>query len=129
MELFRVVGIALIGAIAAVLLRQNRPELGMLVSLGCGIILISMGMNAVQQALEVVQRLMQQGGIDREYAAILLKSLGVCIVTQVAADACRDSGENAIAAKIEFIGKLSILGISLPLFAKLLSTITTLLEL
>ena len=129
MELFRVVGIALIGAIAAVLLRQNRPELGMLVSLGCGIILISMGMNAVQQALEVVQRLMQQGGIDREYATILLKSLGVCIVTQVAADACRDSGETAIAAKIEFIGKLSILGISLPLFAKLLSTITTLLEL
>ena len=129
MELFRVVGIALIGAIAAVLLRQNRPELGMLVSLCCGIILISMGMNAVQQALEVVQRLMQQGGIDREYATILLKSLGVCIVTQVAADACRDSGETAIAAKIEFIGKLSILGISLPLFAKLLSTITTLLEL
>ena len=121
-------GIALIGAISAVLLRQNRAELGMLVSLGCGVVVIAMGMDAVQQAIDVAQRLMQQGGIDREYAEILFKSLGVCIITQIAADACKDSGEAAIATKVEFMGKLSILIISLPLFAKLLSTVTMLLD-
>lgn len=128
MDLFRVVGIALIGAIAAVLLRQSRPELGMIVSLGCGVVLLSMGIDAVQQAFSSLQGLLQRGGIEKEYAEILFKSLGICIIAQTGADACKDSGEKAVGAKVEFLGKLAVLMVSLPLFSRLLSIVTMLLD-
>ena len=37
---------------------------------------------------------------------------------QLAADACRDAGENAMAAKAELAGKAAMLLLSLPLFEK-----------
>ena len=128
MDLLRVIGIALIGAISAVLLRQSRPELGMLVSVACGLVVLSMGFDAVQQAFETVQKLLQRGGIEGEYAEMLFKSLGICILTQTGADACKDSGEGAIGTKVEFLGKLAVLMISLPLFSQLLSIVTMLLD-
>ena len=128
MDFFQVIGIALIGAIAAVLLRQSRPELGMMVSLAGGVILISLGLDVVRQAFSSVQGLLQRGGIEGEYAEILFKSLGICIIAQAGADACKDSGEKAIGAKVEFLGKLAVLTVSLPLFTRLLSIVTTLLD-
>ena len=47
---------------------------------------------------------------------ILLKTLGVCFLTQLSADSCRDAGEGALAAKVELAGKLFIVILALPLF-------------
>ena len=34
-----------------------------------------------------------------EYGLILFKALGICLITQLASDACRDAGEAALASK------------------------------
>ena len=99
MEVFKVIGIALIGTAAAVLVRPLRPELG------------------IQQMLNLM---MENNGIDREHIRLLLKSLGICLVGQIASDSCKDSGEGAIATKIELFCKLSVLLISFPLFAEIM---------
>ena len=121
MEIFRVVGIAVIGAVSAVLLRHHRPEFGMLISLCTGMVILAIGLHGVEEALLMITQLLQRGGIDEQYAGILFKALGICIVTQIASDACRDSGENAIASKVELVGKLAVLTVSLPLFYQILS--------
>lgn len=59
-------------------------------------------------------------GAKAEYVQILFKALGLCFITQIACDACRDLGETAIASKVETAGKLSVLLVSLPLFEKIL---------
>jgi len=128
MEVFQVIGIALIGAVSAVLLRSSRPELGMLVSLGSGILILSIGFDAIAEVFCTVERLLQRGGIEGEHAEILFKSLGICLVTQIAADTCKDSGEGSIGSKVEFFGKLAVLTVSLPLFSQLLSIVTSLLD-
>ncbi len=53
-----------------------------------------------------------------EYGSILLKGLGVCLLTQTAADSCRDAGETALAGKAELTGKITLLAMSVPLFEK-----------
>ena len=69
---------------------------------------------------------MQTTGINEEYAGIMFKALGVCILTQIACDACKDAGEASIATKLEIAGRVSILVISLPLFTRVLSIVSSL---
>ena len=54
---------------------------------------------------------------------VLLKALAVCYITQLASDCCRDSGESAVAGKIEFAGKIAVLLIAVPLFESILGIV------
>jgi len=121
MEIYRIIGIAIIGTAAAVVLRPIRPDMGMMVSLTCGIVILSISLGMIGQAVKSIELIFDRGGMEREHIQILLKCLGICIVSQIASDSCRDSGENSIASKVELAGKLSILIIGLPLFSDILS--------
>ncbi|MCL1952872.1 MAG: hypothetical protein FWF60_08605, partial [Oscillospiraceae bacterium] len=46
---------------------------------------------------------------------MLVKALGVCVTTQLAADICRDSGSASLANTVELGGRLLVLGLTLPL--------------
>ena len=128
MELLQVVGIAVVGAAAAVLLRQTRPELAMLLSLACGVCILGWALGLAGQAWQAVEELVRRSGVNRQYTEILFKSLGICVVSQIAADSCRDCGEASIAAKVELAAHFAVLMVSLPLFAELATIAGALLE-
>lgn len=65
--------------------------------------------------ISAVKDLINGSGINTEYLTLLLKALGVSVLTQLAADACRDSGETALSNKVELAGKVTILLLCLPL--------------
>jgi stage III sporulation protein AD len=116
MSILSVVGLAIIAAAFAVLLRQRNPEYAMLIGLGAGVIILIYVIMKAQPVFSELNSLMASSGIKSEYAQILIKALGICFITQLAADVCKDSGETAIASKVELFGKFAILLIALPLF-------------
>ena len=73
-------------------------------------------------ALGKIKNLITYAHIPHEYGAILLKSLGICFAVQFASDSCKDAGENSMASKIEFAGKIGILITALPLFETIIQT-------
>lgn len=126
MDIFNIAGIAVIVAAIAVLLRQNRKEYAMLVSLGAGIIILVYVILKAVPAFTVLQNLLSGSGVNSEYIKILLKSLGICFIAQLASDACRDAGETAIASKVELAGKFAVLLVALPLFEQVAKLVTNL---
>ena len=54
------------------------------------------------------------------------QALGVCFITQLASDACKDAGEGAIASKVELAGKVVILLLAMPLFEQIIGVATSL---
>ncbi|MEE1277947.1 MAG: SpoIIIAC/SpoIIIAD family protein, partial [Acutalibacteraceae bacterium] len=52
---------------------------------------------------------------EDDYMKTALKALGICYITQFAADVCRDFGQTALASKAELAGKCAIFLLSLPL--------------
>lgn len=119
MDIFAIVGLGITAAVLAVLLRQYRPEYAILVGLSAGIILLIFVITKAQPVFSEVSTLLGRANIKSSYAGILLKSLGICFVTQLASDACKDAGESAIASKIELAGKFAVLLIALPLFEQI----------
>ena len=59
--------------------------------------------------------------------SILLKITGISILVQYAVTLCNDSGETAIANKIDLGGKLIIISLSIPVISTSLSMLLELL--
>ena len=63
------------------------------------------------------------------YAALLLKALGIAILTQCTSDICRDAGESGVANGVELAGKAEILLLCLPLLGEIFASVKELLAL
>ncbi len=109
---------AVIAAFLAVVLRRYAPEQGLAIGLLSGALLMAASLGDALPLFRDMKDLLTHSGVSGEYITILFKALGVCLLTQLAADACRDAGEQGLASKAELVGKLSLLMLALPLFRK-----------
>lgn len=128
MELTTILSMLLIAAFLTVLLRRYRPELAMGVGIVASAIALLAVLKTAAPAVSQLQTLLEGAALPQAYTAILFKALGICLLTQLTADACRDAGESALAAKAELVGKLLLLVLSLPLFEKITSLALSLLQ-
>ena len=118
MSLGAVIGFSLCAAALCVLLRQYRPEIALVISILCGVGVLLWLLEQLAPELQQLSNLaLGSGG---EAAQVLLKALGICLITQVACDTCRDIGETAIAARLETAGKAAMLLLAMPVFSELL---------
>lgn len=127
MEIMWIVGVGLLVAVFAVLLRQERPEMALPLVLGFGIMVFIVVMGKMDAIITVFRDITRRAQIDELYLTTLLKILGIAYITEFGAQICRDAGEGAVASKIELAGKVLILVLALPIFAALLEVIVRLL--
>ncbi len=121
-----VAAVAVVVTVLAVTLRTQRPEQAMLLVLAAGVALLVMLFDQVYPLLQTVKNVLDGSGLSSEYLSILIKGVGICLVTQLASDICRDAGEAAMANKTELAGRVALLIVGMPLFQKLMTTALTL---
>lgn len=127
MEILQVVALGLIVAVFAVLLRQERQEMALLLTLVFGILVFILILGKMGAIFTVFQELTRRAQVDELYLVTLLKIMGIAYVAEFGAQICRDAGEGSIAGKIELAGKVLILILALPIFAAILEIIIRLL--
>ena len=71
----------------------------------------------------MLNNLTSKVSIHQEFITVLIKITGIAILTEFAVSICKDSGENAIANKIDMGGKVIMVSMSIPILAGLLETI------
>ena len=121
MQLEAVIGFGLCAAALSLLLRQYRPEYALFLSLLCGVGILLWLMSELMPVFEKLGQLSSLALGESGGTQILLKSLGICLVTQAAGDTCRDIGETAIAARLELAGRAAMLLLAMPLLGQLLT--------
>ena len=127
MDIFRVVGLGFIAAVMALLLRQNRPEIAIQISIAAAVVIFFYIAPYFLGIVRMFEDLTEQLSIDLRFFDIVLKIIGIAYITQLGAELCRDAGENAIAAKIELAGKVILLVMSMPIVYSLINLVTGLL--
>ena len=118
MTTVKLCGIAIVAVMLIVTLKQLKAEFALPATIVSSIIIFTVGLSCLAPAIEYLNSILNSATTD--YIIILMKSLGIALLTQTTSDICRDSGETSVAAKIEFAGKAEILVLSLPLIAELL---------
>lgn len=127
MDTVKYCGIALVGVFLSMLLKQIRPEYGTLCSAASCLLLAAAASSCIVPLISYLKEL--EGGKMSECIQLLLKALGIGMLTQTAAELCRDAGDSAIASKLELLGKAEILVLALPFISDLLSMARALLSL
>ena len=123
MEVMRIVGIGLIGAILSILLRNSKPEFSMLIPVVVSFTVLACAMPYLIRITEELSRMASSAGINSSYMRIVIKVIGISYLVGITAELCKDAGENAIAAKIELGGKLIILAMAIPIINSLLNLV------
>ena len=120
MDIFKIVGIALIGAIFSLTVKEYKQGLSIFISIICGIILLSYTADGLADIFRELKELTEKSGISPDYLTAIIKITGICFITQFFSEVCRDAGQNAIASKLEIATKVLILTLTLPIISDFL---------
>ena len=126
MDMLRLTGFGVSAALMALLLRRLKPEVGLAASMAAGVLLCVLVLPHLAQLLQGLESIARAGGLADGYMAQLLKVCGVSLLTDFAAQTCRDAGEAGLAVKVELGGRVALLALSLPFMEALLTQIMSL---
>ena len=123
MEILKIIGIGLIALIIIVMLKQYKPEFVIYVSLIAGALILFIVVDKLTGIINLLQSLANKASINTEFLTLLIKITGIAFLSEFAISVCKDSGEAAIASKIEIGSKIIIISMSVPIISSLLEII------
>ena len=123
----RLAAAAVAAALCAVVVKQHAREVGAVLALAAGALLLGAALGAIEEVRALADELGELIGLSPAVLAPVLKTMGIAILTRIAAELCRDAGEGGIAAAAETAGAAAAVLAALPLLRAVLSTITGLL--
>ena len=123
MEIIKIIGIALTALVIIIMLKQYRPEDAVFISILTGVLILVLVMDKLTGIINIIQSIQYKFGINTQFIAILIKITGIAFLSEFAVSICKDSGEAAIASKIEIGSKIIIISMSIPIISNLLEII------
>ena len=123
MDVIKIIGIGLISLIMIIIIKQHRPEFAIYISLIAGVLIFSLVFGKISGIITMLSNIANKSAINKEFLNLLIKITGIAILTEFAVSICKDSGETAIANKIDIGGKVTIIAISIPIISSLLETV------
>ena len=123
MELIKIIGVAFVTSITAIILRSTKPELSFAVTVTGIIVILLFLVDSLKGVLSVFNSIAQTTGMNNGLLKILLKIVGVGYITEFGAGVLTDFGSPAIADKVTLGGKIAIVELSLPILESLLQLV------
>ena len=115
----RLIGFCLLAAVMTMLLRQMNPGVAALLCVAFGAMTLLMLLPAVGEYAAQIRDFLSELSLEAVYGQTMLKAMGIVLMTQFAAQVCRDMDAPSIACRAELCGRLMLLGVALPIFLKL----------
>ena len=128
-EIFKIIGVAFITAVTAILLKSTKPELSFAVTITGVIVILLFIMDSLQSVLSVFASITQIAGLHNGLLKLLLKIVGVGYITEFGAGILNDFGSNTIADKVILCGKIIVVLLSVPIIESLLEMMKGFLQL
>ena len=125
-EMLKIAAVAIISAICAVVVKKQVQELGLVLALTAGALILSFALSAMEGVRQLMDTLASLAGLSSSVLLPVVKTVGIAIVTRVAAEVCRDAKEGGIAAFVGTAGAACALFVALPLLEAVLELMTEL---
>ena len=126
MEIWQIVGLALIVTVISVVLKQIRPEIALQLTILAGASIFILVMSKIKVIVDLLQNLADQANISSYYLLIVLKIVGVAYLAEFGAQICRDAGEGALASKIELPAKVGVIVLAIPIIVAITESLVRL---
>ncbi|MDE5548011.1 MAG: stage III sporulation AC/AD family protein, partial [Clostridia bacterium] len=111
------------------LLKGTKPELAFAVTIAGSIILLLFTFELFRDSISIFSKIAEATGIQSSMVKILLKMVGIGYLVEFSAGILNDFGQNSVADKLVFCGKVVVLILAVPILESVLMLIGQLLGL
>lgn len=115
--------LAVVAVIVALTLRPKNAEIALMLTVACSVLILLAVLSQAGQIIGTVNSIVAAAQINTGYIAILLKVVGICLLTEFAVNTCRDAGCQSLAGNVSLAGKLVVTVTALPLYTDILNTV------
>ena len=84
--------LAVVAVIVALTLRPKNAEIALMLTVACAVLILLAVLSQAGQIIGTVNSIVAAAQINTGYIAILLKAVGICLLTEFAVNTCRDAG-------------------------------------
>ncbi|MBR3978892.1 MAG: hypothetical protein IKJ94_04635 [Oscillospiraceae bacterium] len=105
-----------------VLAKQNK-DFSILFSVGVCVMVTVIAITYLEPVFELVEKLRTVGSLDTQTVEILLKSVGIALISEIVEHICQDSGNSSMGKTIQILASGVILWLCVPLFTSLMELI------
>ncbi|EJP6473397.1 stage III sporulation protein AD [Clostridium sp. FAM 1755] len=123
MEIIKIVAFAFISLFLILIFKGRRDDLAVQISIAAGVLIFLFLTSKITAILQFMQQLASKTNIDFIYLTTVFKILGIAYLATFCSEICKDAGENSLASKVEFAGKILILGLAIPILMAVLQSI------
>ena len=126
--MLKIAGITLSVLLCSLLLKEKNRAFAVILSVAGGLLLLSVFTGELSEVVSRLKSITEKSEISASYIALMLKALGITIITQFVSDICRDNGENALASITETVAKIAVIAMLLPLFETIIEIVSGLVK-
>ena len=123
MNIIAITGLCIVATIVVKFFDRTNKEYGMLIVLGTVAFILLLSISYLSPLIATIESLFTISGVSKEYLEIIFKAIGICYLTQLGCDYCKDAYENVLASELELVGRISLLIIALPLFSEMIDIV------
>ena len=127
MDVIKIIGIGFLTLIIAIIIKEYRKEYYIYVVLIGGALILISSLDTIKSIVSFINELSYNTKYDNQFITLLLKLTGISILIEYAVSVCKDAGENGIASKIDFGGKIVLISMSIPVISVALEALMNLL--
>jgi len=127
-DIVRIIAVGIIAAVLAITIKKTNPEMAMQVNIAAGILIFLLLMSHLTQAIDFIRRFSENYSMAYSAVTVVLKIIGIAYLCEFAVQILKDTGEGAIASKVELGGKVLIMVLTLPMLTNFTELILSLLE-
>ena len=122
-QIFQLIGIAFVTAVAAILVKSTKPELAVVITIAGSIILLLFVLEVFRGSISLFTDIAQATGLDATIVKTLLKMVGIGYLVEFSEGILNDFGQNSLADKLIFCGKILILVLAVPILESILALV------
>lgn len=125
---WKATGVALLTLVLSLAQGKKEQSFALLLTTAACCMVAMAAASYLEPVVELLRQIQELGHLQQDMLSILLKAVGIGLVSQLAAMVCGDAGNGALAKQVQFLGSTAILYLSVPVFSGLLELIQEILE-
>lgn len=122
------IGISVSALILAVFVRDYNKTVSTLIMIAAAVLIFFQIAGGLSQVFDTIASVSSSVESAAEYIKLMMKVLGITLLTQFISDLCRDCGESALASQTETAAKIIVIVMILPLFETVINIISGLIQ-
>lgn len=125
---FQAAAAVLIALVLSLMLGAQAKQYALLLTMAVSAMVLILGITYLQPVIAFLEELESLGNLSSDMTGILLKAVGISMISEIAGMICADSGNGSLGKALQMLASGVVLWLSIPIFNALLDLIRGILE-